>query len=52
MIYLLVIKKDVIVVETAYAFTEQEDDDHSNIVSNDMAIQGLPTYPQKANGPC
>jgi arabinogalactan endo-1,4-beta-galactosidase len=32
--------KDVIVVETAYAFTVQEDDFHANIVSRTMAIDG------------
>ncbi len=32
--------KDVIVVETAYAFTAQEDDFHANIVSRTMAIDG------------
>jgi arabinogalactan endo-1,4-beta-galactosidase len=38
--------KDVIVVETAYAFTEQEDDFHPNIVSSSMAIPGYPLTPE------
>jgi arabinogalactan endo-1,4-beta-galactosidase len=37
---------DVIVVETAYAFTDQEDDFLSNIVSSDMAIPGYPLTPE------
>jgi arabinogalactan endo-1,4-beta-galactosidase len=38
--------KDVIVVETAYAFTDQEDDVHPNIFSSDMAIRGYPLTPE------
>jgi arabinogalactan endo-1,4-beta-galactosidase len=34
--------KDVIVVETAYAFTDQEDDNLSNIANTDLAIPGYP----------
>lgn len=37
--------KDVIVVETAYAFTDQEDDFLANIVSRDMAVPGYPLTP-------
>jgi arabinogalactan endo-1,4-beta-galactosidase len=40
-------EKDVIVVETSYAFTDQEDDFHPNIVSGDMAI---PDYPLTSEG--
>jgi arabinogalactan endo-1,4-beta-galactosidase len=39
-------QKDVIVVETAYAFTDQNDDDHENIVTSDMAITGYPLTPE------
>ena len=39
-------EKDVIVVETAYAFTDQEDDSHSNIVTSDMALPGYPLTPE------
>jgi arabinogalactan endo-1,4-beta-galactosidase len=38
--------KDVIVVETAYAFTDQEDDFLANIVSSEMAIPGYPLTPE------
>ena len=38
--------KDVIVVETAYAFTDQEDDAHANIVSGTMAAPGYPLSPE------
>jgi arabinogalactan endo-1,4-beta-galactosidase len=38
-------EKDVIVVETAYAFTEQEDDFLSNIASSSMATPGYPFTP-------
>ena len=38
--------KDVIVVETSYAFTDQENDFLANIVSRDMAIPGYPLTPQ------
>lgn len=37
--------KDVIVVETAYAFTALEDDELANIVSRSMAIPGYPLTP-------
>ncbi len=37
--------KDVIVVETAYAFTDQNNDFLQNIVSTDMAIPGYPLTP-------
>jgi arabinogalactan endo-1,4-beta-galactosidase len=39
-------EKDVIVVETSYAFTDQEDDFHPNIVSGDMAIPDYPLTPE------
>jgi arabinogalactan endo-1,4-beta-galactosidase len=39
-------EKDVIVVETAYAFTDQEDDFHPNIASREMAIPGYPLTPE------
>ena len=39
-------QKDVIVVETAYAFTDQEDDFHPNIASREMAIPGYPLTPE------
>jgi arabinogalactan endo-1,4-beta-galactosidase len=38
--------KDVIVVETAYAFTDQEDDNQPNIVTSSMAIPGYPLTPE------
>jgi arabinogalactan endo-1,4-beta-galactosidase len=38
--------KDVIVVETAYAFTNQNDDFLPNIVSSEMAIPGYPLTPE------
>jgi arabinogalactan endo-1,4-beta-galactosidase len=38
--------KDVIVVETAYAFTDQEDDNLSNIANTDLAIPGYPYTPE------
>ena len=38
--------KDVIVVETAYAFTDQDDDFHPNIFKSDMAIPGYPLTPE------
>ena len=38
--------KDVIVVETAYAFTEQNDDFLANIASSDMAIPDYPYTPE------
>lgn len=38
--------KDVVVVETAYAFTDQEDDFHPNIVEKSMAIPGYPLTPE------
>jgi arabinogalactan endo-1,4-beta-galactosidase len=39
-------EKGVIVVETAYAFTDQEDDFHPNIASGEMAIPGYPLTPE------
>ncbi len=39
-------EKDVIVVETAYAFTDQENDSHPNIANSSMAIPGYPFTPQ------
>jgi arabinogalactan endo-1,4-beta-galactosidase len=44
--------KDVIVVEIAYAFTDQEDDFLSNIANSSMAIPGLPVYACTASAPC
>ena len=38
--------KDVIVVETAYAFTEQENDFLSNIANPDLATPGYPFTPE------
>jgi arabinogalactan endo-1,4-beta-galactosidase len=38
--------KDVIVAETAYAFTDKEDDFLSNIANRDMAIEGYPFTPE------
>ena len=38
--------KDVIVVETAYAFTPLEDDDLANIVGRDRAVDGYPLTPK------
>lgn len=38
--------KDVVVVETAYAFTDEEDDFHPNIVNSSMAIPGYPLTPE------
>ncbi len=38
--------KDVILVETAYAFTAREDDFHPNIVNRTMAIPGYPLTPE------
>jgi arabinogalactan endo-1,4-beta-galactosidase len=38
--------KDVIVVETAYAFTDQDKDAYPNIVTSDMAIPGYPLTPE------
>jgi arabinogalactan endo-1,4-beta-galactosidase len=38
--------KDVIVVETAYAFTDQEDDFLANIAAPDMATPGYPFTPE------
>jgi arabinogalactan endo-1,4-beta-galactosidase len=38
--------KDVVVVETAYAFTTQEDDFHPNIANSSMAIPGYPFTPK------
>jgi arabinogalactan endo-1,4-beta-galactosidase len=39
-------EKDVIVAETAYAFTAQEDDFHPNIFNRSMAIPGYPLTPE------
>ncbi len=39
-------ERDVIVVETAYAFTDQEDDLLSNIVNREMAVPGYPLTPE------
>ncbi len=38
--------KDVIVVETAYAFTNQDKDDYPNIAEESMATPGYPFTPQ------
>jgi arabinogalactan endo-1,4-beta-galactosidase len=38
--------KDVIVVETAYAFTDKEDDDLPNIANKDLATPGYPFTPE------
>jgi len=38
--------KDVIVVETAYAFTDQEDDFLANIFNSKMTIPGYPLTPE------
>jgi arabinogalactan endo-1,4-beta-galactosidase len=38
--------KDVIVVETAYAFTDQEDDFLENIANSSMVIPGYPFTPE------
>ncbi|OGO62088.1 MAG: hypothetical protein A2029_10010 [Chloroflexi bacterium RBG_19FT_COMBO_47_9] len=38
--------KDVIVVETAYAFTDQEDDSLANIANSEMATPGYPFTPE------
>ncbi len=38
--------RDVIVVETAYAFTDQEDDLHPNIANSSMVIPGYPFTPE------
>lgn len=37
---------DVIVVETSYAFTDQENDSHPNIVTDGMEIPGYPFTPE------
>jgi arabinogalactan endo-1,4-beta-galactosidase len=39
-------KKDVIVVETAYPFTDQENDTQSNLANKDMAIPDYPYTPE------
>jgi len=39
-------EKDVIVVETAYAFTDQEDDFLSNIANRDLMVPGYPFTPE------
>ena len=38
--------KDVIVVETAYAFTDQENDDLANIANRGLMIPGYPYTPE------
>lgn len=38
--------KDVIVVETAYPFTDQEDDFHPNIANSSMVLPGYPFTPE------
>lgn len=38
--------KDVIVVETAYAFTEGEDDFHPNIANRELIVEGYPYTPE------
>ncbi|MBP8948296.1 MAG: arabinogalactan endo-1,4-beta-galactosidase [Candidatus Promineofilum sp.] len=38
--------KDVVVVETAYAFTEQDEDDYPNIAESSLATPGYPFTPQ------
>jgi arabinogalactan endo-1,4-beta-galactosidase len=38
--------KDVIVVETAYAFTDKEDDFLSNIANRDLMVAGYPYTPE------
>lgn len=38
--------KDVIVVETAYAFTDQDKDNYPNIVDNNLAVKGYPLTPE------
>jgi arabinogalactan endo-1,4-beta-galactosidase len=38
-------EKDVIVVETAYAFTDTEDDFHPNIATSSLAIPDFPLTP-------
>ncbi len=42
--------RDVIVVETAYAFTDQEDDFHPNIANSSMVIPGYPFTPEGQRG--
>jgi arabinogalactan endo-1,4-beta-galactosidase len=39
-------EKEIILVETAYAFTDQDADGHPNIVTGDMAIPGYPLTPE------
>jgi arabinogalactan endo-1,4-beta-galactosidase len=38
--------KDVIVVETSYAFTDQDNDDFPNIVDQKLAVQDYPLTPE------
>jgi arabinogalactan endo-1,4-beta-galactosidase len=38
--------KDVIVVETAYAFTDQDDDNYPNIVDQSLAVPQYPLTPE------
>ncbi len=38
--------KDVIVVETAYAFTDQDKDNYPNIVDSSLAVPGYPLTPE------
>lgn len=39
-------EKDVVVVETAYAFTEKDADGHPNIARSEMAVEGYPFTPE------
>jgi len=39
-------EKDVIVVETAYAFTDQDNDNFPNIVDSGMALPNYPLTPE------
>ncbi|MBN2116735.1 MAG: arabinogalactan endo-1,4-beta-galactosidase [Anaerolineales bacterium] len=38
--------KDVILVETAYAFTDRDNDNYPNIVDQDLAVQHYPLTPE------
>lgn len=38
--------KDVILVETAYAFTDRDNDNYPNIVDQDLAVQNYPLTPE------
>ena len=39
-------EKDVIVVETAYAFTDQDKDNYPNIADQNLAVPGYPLTPE------